>query len=37
MPSLIASVRGLVVHAIWYLDWQTGGTTVLETSSGGTS
>jgi hypothetical protein len=31
MPSLISSVRGLVLHALWYLDWQTGGTTVLET------
>jgi hypothetical protein len=36
MPSLIASVRGVVVHAIWYLDWQTGGTTVLETGRSST-
>jgi hypothetical protein len=30
MPSLISSVRGVVMHALWYLDWQTGGRTVLE-------
>jgi hypothetical protein len=29
MPRLISSVRGAVLHALWYLDWQTGGTTVL--------
>jgi hypothetical protein len=29
MPSLFSSVRGVVLHAIWYLDWQTGGSTVL--------
>ena len=37
MPSLLASVRGVVVHAIWYLDWQTGGTTVLDAQRGRTS
>jgi hypothetical protein len=31
MPSLLTSVRGAVVHALWYLDWQTGGNTVLDT------
>jgi hypothetical protein len=30
MPSILSSVRGAVVHAIWYLDWRTGGTTVLD-------
>jgi hypothetical protein len=30
MPSLLSSVRDAVLHALWYLDWQTGGTTVLE-------
>jgi hypothetical protein len=30
-------VRHVVVHAIWYLDWQTGGTTVLESDGGRTS
>ena len=35
MPSLISSVRGLVLHALWYLDWQTGGRTVLESESTG--
>jgi hypothetical protein len=34
MPSLLIRVRGAVLHAIWYLDWQTGGTTVLDTRSG---
>jgi hypothetical protein len=29
MPSLFSSVRDVVLHAIWYLDWQTGGNTVL--------
>jgi hypothetical protein len=36
MPSLLSSVRGLVMHAIWYLDWQTGGNTVLDTDAGPT-
>jgi hypothetical protein len=35
MPSLISSARRVVVHALWYLDWQTGGTTVLETEPTG--
>jgi hypothetical protein len=30
MPSILSSVRGAVVHTIWYLDWRTGGTTVVE-------
>jgi hypothetical protein len=30
MPSFLTSVRHAVVHAIWYLDWQTGGNTVLD-------
>jgi hypothetical protein len=33
MPSLFTSVRGAVVHALWYLDWETGGNTVLDTRS----
>jgi hypothetical protein len=37
MPSLLSSVRGVVVHAIWYLDWQTGGNTVLDIPLGSTS
>jgi hypothetical protein len=36
MSSLLTSVRGAVVHALWYLDWQTGGTTVLEHARSGT-
>jgi|1186.fasta_scaffold539333_2 hypothetical protein len=35
MPKLLAGVRGTVhglvgvsMHALWYLDWHTGGTTV---------
>jgi hypothetical protein len=35
MPILISSVRGTVqgvasasLHALWYLDWRTGGSTV---------
>jgi hypothetical protein len=35
MPSLLSSVRGLVLHALWYLDWQTGGSTVLDTDGTG--
>jgi hypothetical protein len=30
MPSFFSSVRGVVLHAIWYLDWQTGGNTVID-------
>jgi hypothetical protein len=37
MPSLLSSVRGVVVHAIWYLDWQTGGNTVLDAGGPSTS
>jgi hypothetical protein len=37
MPSLFSSVRGVVVHAIWYLDWRTGGNTVLDIPPGATS
>jgi hypothetical protein len=33
MPRLLTSVRGALLHAIWYLDWQTGGNTVLDTRS----
>jgi hypothetical protein len=29
MPRIISSVRGAVLHAVWYLDWRTGGNTVL--------
>ena len=36
MPSLFSSVRGIVMHALWYLDWQTGGTTVLDADTGST-
>jgi hypothetical protein len=36
MPSLLTSVRDIVVHALWYLDWQTGGTTVLEADTSST-
>ena len=37
MPSLISSVRGAVLHALWYLDWQTGGNTVLDAGRQSTS
>jgi hypothetical protein len=37
MPSILASVRDVVVHAIWYLDWQTGGNTVLDARRESTS
>jgi hypothetical protein len=40
MPSLISGVRGTVqgvvaasLHALWYLDWQTGGAPVRERQS----
>jgi hypothetical protein len=33
MPSFLTSVRGAVFHALWYLDWQTGGNTVLDMRS----
>ena len=35
MPSLISGVRSLVLHTLWYLDWQTGGRTVLESQRTG--
>jgi len=44
MPRLISGVRGTVqgvvaasMYAVWYLDWRTGGGTVLETGSRRTS
>jgi hypothetical protein len=37
MPSLFSSVRGAVLHALWYLDWRTGGNTVLDAGSQPTS
>jgi hypothetical protein len=30
-------VGGIVLHALWYLDWQTGGTTVLDADTGSTA
>jgi hypothetical protein len=33
MPSILSRAAGVVLHAIWYLDWQTGGNTVLSTDS----
>jgi hypothetical protein len=37
MPSLLSSVRGAVLHTLWYLDWRTGGTTVLDARRTSTS
>jgi hypothetical protein len=36
MPSILSSVAGVVLHAIWYLDWQTGGNTVLSADAAST-
>jgi hypothetical protein len=33
MPSLISNLAGAVVRVVWYLDWQTGGSTVLDSRS----
>jgi hypothetical protein len=30
MPSLVSSIRSVLLHTIWYLDWRTGGNTVLD-------
>ena len=37
MPSLISSLRGAVAHALWYLDWRTGGAAVLHAGARGTT
>jgi hypothetical protein len=35
MPNVISTVAGAVLRVVWYLDWRTGGRTVLDTSSTG--
>jgi hypothetical protein len=29
---MLAGVRAVVVHALWYLDWRTGGNAVRDAS-----